>query len=187
MANGELERRAGAEAAAAVLGDIEGIRRATRRDVQSFWFPLSLFGALTLASIPFTGVGSAIFWALAAPAAMVAVGAFYTRRERRLGLAGPSRPYVIASLAMVAGAFVISGLVPGRWKGVAWAFPIAAGYIAFGLLDRSRLLGGLGVFMAVVPVWAVAAGVDNRDRVVGAVIVAVLLASGLLVRRWERR
>lgn len=184
MANKDGRRAVEAEA---MLEGLQGIRRTTRRDVQSFWFPLTLFGALSLVSLPLAGIGSAIFWALAAPAAMVAIGAYYGRRERQLGVSGPARPYVVVSLAMVAGAFVISGLAPDRWKGVAWAFPIAAGYLAFGLIDRSRLLSGLGMFMAAVPVWAVLAGVNHRDKVVGALIAGAVLASGLVVRRWERR
>lgn len=171
--------------AAAMLEHVDGVKARTRRDVQSFWFPLSLFGGLSLLGLPFSGVEAAIFWALAAPAGFVAIAVHYARRERRIGAGAPARPYVVVSLAMTAGAFLLPALAPERWKGVSWAFAIAAGYIAFGLIDRSRLLTGLGLLMAVVPLIAVAMGLEHRDTVVGAVIGAALLVSGLVVRRWD--
>jgi len=79
------------------LHEIDGLRRNTRRALQSSWFPLVLFGALALVASPLCLIGdgraAGVFWALAGPAGGVATGVHYARREATIGVSRPAAPY----------------------------------------------------------------------------------------------
>jgi len=74
------------------LAELGGLRRRTRRAVGTLWFPLVLFGSLTLLEIPFElAVGPpviAFFWLVAGPVGCLLVGRHLRREGRLRGMTG---------------------------------------------------------------------------------------------------
>lgn len=115
------------QAADEVLGGVERVRSAARTRVRGAWFPLLVFGALTLATIPlydrpfgggnssssmtpyYAGLPGArsqlvayLFWLVFAPLGYVACGAWYRRRAGRLGVSFRWERWVAAGLGLFA-------------------------------------------------------------------------------------
>ncbi|MFN2502852.1 MAG: hypothetical protein ABR540_01215 [Acidimicrobiales bacterium] len=173
--------------AADTLRHLESVQDQTRGELQAFWFPLVVFGALTLASAPFglTGSGGAVglFWAFAGPAGGAAVGWYYHSREQRLGVARSAVPYVITAAALLVAAFVLPALTRGDLREVVSCFAVAAAYLVFARLDRSVALAAVALVLAAVPAIALATGVERPGVVTAVISGAIFLATGLVFRR----
>lgn len=108
-----------------LLSSTRKLTRRVRQAQRGTWFPLVLFAALTLLSIPVTrssrhvidcrptpggyiciafSPGSYVYWPLALVLAYAAIAAFYVRRARRRGVGTPVRPYVVAGVVLAAAA-----------------------------------------------------------------------------------
>lgn len=177
------------DGASRLLDEVTVVRSRTRTHLQSFWFPVTLFGAITLLSAPFTligdGVGVAWFWSIAGPLGGALVGFYYHNRERRLGLGSPALPYVLTAVAMMAGAFVLPAFVTGPAQAVVSSYSIAIGYVVFGLLDRSKMLAAVGLVIAAVPTVVIVGDIANPGMVAALLTGAIMLASGMIRRRVE--
>src|SRR5947209_3407437 len=83
---------------AETLDHLTALRKQTRRRLQSLWFAMALFGALTLLSLPFLsigdGAGAAAYWAVGAPLGIFAIGRHSRRRVHALGIARAPLPYL---------------------------------------------------------------------------------------------
>jgi hypothetical protein len=169
-----------------VLRQVESVERQTRSVLHAFWFPLIVFGILTLLSAPvqwaWSGATVAAFWAVAGPLGGAAVGWYYRSRELRLGLSVSATPYVITAVGLLAGSFVLPMLTTGRLQEVVSVFAVAAGYLVFAWLDRSRALAGLAIFIAAVPVLVLLSDVDQPGAIAAAVIGTVVLGTGVVSR-----
>ena len=103
------------------------LSRRVRQAQRGTWFPLLLFAALTLVSIPITlnsrhaldcravpggrvcvgfSPGAYVYWPLALVLAYAAIAAFYVHRARRRGVGTRVRPYVITGVII---AVVVTG------------------------------------------------------------------------------
>ena len=178
-----------AHEAATTLEEIESLRRQTRGVVQSFWFPLVVFGPLMMASgmlaLVASGPAIGLFWAVAAPLGTVAVGRHYRHRELRIGLSRSAAPYVAVTVAMVAGAFILPAVTAGDLREVVSVWPIAVGYAAFAVLDREPWLGWLAVTLALVPLVLLVVVPDVAAVGSGIILGSCFLAAGLAFRRRE--
>ncbi|WP_330301350.1 hypothetical protein [Streptomyces sp. NBC_00503] len=114
-----------------VLADLGELTRKVRTAQRGTWFPLLLFGVLTLGGIlvdrltstvltvttcpPMPGStgtvpesctvtrqGSPLYWILGITLAYALTAFFYVRRSRNRGVGTPVRPYVLAGIALVA-------------------------------------------------------------------------------------
>ncbi len=167
------------------LEELERVRRETRADLQGFWFPLVLFGGLVLLSIPLLmtdDAAPAVFWAVAGPAGGAAVGWYYHRHELRLGVVRSGLPYVLVTVGLMAGAFLLPALTSGRLQEVAAAFAVAAGYLAFAALERSWVVAAVAACMAAVACAALASNVEHPGLVAWSVIGLVMLGTGIALR-----
>lgn len=181
--------------AADTLAEVALLQRRARTDLTSLWFPLTLFGALTLSGgvVALLAGAHALgsYWAVAGPLGGIATGVHSWRRERELGLEGPALPYVLTGAAILLGCFVTGGLgaASARYVVAAAGPPlvVAAGLLMFAWLERSRVLAVLASGLAAVCLGLVAAGLDAQAISVVAALVsgAGLLATGLLARRTE--
>jgi hypothetical protein len=103
-----------------LLSDTRRLTRQVRRAQRGTWFPLLLFGVLTLASIPIIRYNrhpmdcrvirpaaevciafspwSYVYWPVALVLAYAAIAAFYTHRARERGVGARVRPYVITGI-----------------------------------------------------------------------------------------
>ncbi len=173
--------------AADVLRHVESVGRHTSQLLRAFWFPLVVFGALTLASAPvqwwWPGGAVGAFWAIGGPLGGALVGWYYRNRERRLGLHHSATAYVLTAVGMLAGAFLLPAVTSGDLREVASVFAVAAGYLVFAWLDRSPGLAALAVSLAVVPVVVLMSGVAHPGAVTAVVTGTAILASGLVYRR----
>ncbi len=176
-----------AQDAADLLRHVESVGSQTRNLLRAFWFPLVVFGAITLASavVHFAAPGAAVglYWAVAGSIGGIAVGRYYRNRELRIGLSRPALPYILTAVGIFVGAFVLPMFTHGDLQEVVSAFAVAAGYLAFAWLERTGWLVLVALLMAAIPVAVLAAGVDHPGAVAAAATGAALLATGLVARR----
>lgn len=174
---------------AQTLDQVEKLRRDTRRTLQSFSFPMVLFGALTLLSAPLFLIGDggavALFWALAGPAGGVATGVHYARREQTLGLSRCATPYIVVAVGIMAGAFLLPALTSGDLRDVVSNLAVAVGYLAFAVIERDGRIAGIAAVMAAVPLVLLALAPGLAGPVTAAVTGLILTASGLAFRRTQ--
>jgi hypothetical protein len=175
-----------------LLSEIGRLRRRTRADLQGIWFPLVLFGALSMASalvaLRFGGVPLGLFWVVAAPAGSAVTAVYYRRRARRIGLEAPATPYVITAAVLVLGAFLTGGL--GGALGVATVSAlgpplcVSAGYLLFARLAHSWGLAAVAIALSAL---TVAIGIakmpaDQATWSLAMVYGAVFVGTGLFFR-----
>ncbi len=176
---------------AETLRHIQQLQERTRHDLSSYWFPLVLFGVLTLVSVPFAipdgGGAIAIFWAIAGPGGGAAIGWYYHSCEQRLGVSRSGAPFVIAGGALILAAFVLPAVTTDALQEVVSAFAVGAFYLVFAWLDRNPALVVLGVVVAAIPAGALLAGVARPGPWVAATTGAAILATGLVAHRAEQR
>lgn len=174
---------------ARTLEEIDTLRGNTRRNLQSFWFPLVLFGTITLLSSPLFEVGDGtavgLLWAVAGPAGGIATGIYYARRESEVGISRPAAPYVAVAVGIMAGAFLLPQLTSGDLQQVSSNFAVAAGYLCFALLERDVRVAGIAAVIAAVPLAMLAVAPDSAGLVTALVTGSVLLASGVAFRRTQ--
>lgn len=173
------------------LAELRRLRRRTRGTLRSVWFPLVLFGALSIVSAPFYAIGGAavgVFWLLAAPAGIVVTSRYFHRRERRLGLEGAAAPYVATGIAMALAAW-LTGALGGGGDVSTYGPPlaIAAGTLVFAALDRSAQLAAVAAALLAVAGAVALAGLDSPGPLLAVSFGAGYLIAGLLFRRDERR
>ena len=107
-----------------LLSNARELAHRVRREQRATWFPLLLFAALTLASVPAVRYGGHhldcravpaglncrvysdaqfVYWPIALVLAYVAIAAFYLRRSRARGIETRVRPYAIAGIIIAVG------------------------------------------------------------------------------------
>ena len=175
--------------AARTLDEIDRLRRTTRADLGSFWFPLVLFGALTLGGVAvglvFGDLAIAFWWAVAGPGGGALTAFHYRRRECAIGVRRFAVPHMATAAGMIVGCFALSALTSGRLQEVAAAFAVAAGYAVFAVLDRNRVLAAVAGAVLAVAVAALASGIEHPGAVAWTVIGAAMVATGVAARRRE--
>lgn len=170
--------------AARTLGELEALRRQTRRRLEGLSFPLLLFGGISLAAALVSAVAGAeaqaVLWALAGPGGGVATGLYYRRRALELGLSRAAWPYVATAVALVCGAFVL-GALEQPWSVGPW-LAVAAGYLIFGWLERSAAVIGMALSLAALAVVVGAGDVEPVAVLLNAAYGAAFLVTGVLHR-----
>lgn len=156
--------------AAQTLELLEGIRARTRADLGSAWFPLVVFGVLTLASSPVIVLaGPAAFgwyWTVVGPVGGVIVGGYYAIGQRRKGILAPSGWPLVIAVAILAGTLGLG------WYGATAGSPllaavgppliVAGGYLAFSWLGRDVLLAVVALGLAGLTGALVVGGLDPQ-------------------------
>ena len=179
--------------AEALLSQVEGVQRKTREDANPVWFPLILFGILSLASAPFgfieDGKGLGFFWIIAGPAGSALTGWYMTRHDRRLGLHKPGWAQLITAAALIITAFAVVDEGIGHDSEVLTAtgpfFVVAAAYAVFAWLSRSALVARLSATMLLIAI-VLSLWLPNGAEVIGSALLGVAtLASG--VHDYRRR
>lgn len=182
---------AGVSEPAAALHHVQELQDRTRADLGSFWFPLVVFGVLTLASIPFLVPDGSpaipYFWAVAGPAGGAAIGWYYHSREQRLGVSRSGTPFLVTGAVLFVAAFGLPAVTTGALQEVVSAFAVGAGYLVFAWLSRSPTLAVLGVVVAAVPAGALLVGLAHPGPPVAATTGSAILVTGLAARRAEQR
>jgi len=172
--------------AALSLRGVAVARAKVRSDLSGLWFPLILFGAITLGSVPavLLAPGEIIgaYWTVLGIVGGVATGVFYQRRERSLGVSAVGWPYIATALAIMCGA-LLTGWYGGLMVLPALSFfgpvvVVALGYLVFAWLERAVPLAAmaLGLLGATAAVWL--SGIDPRSA---GLVLAVLYGATFVV------
>jgi hypothetical protein len=165
--------------------------RRTQSLLRSFWFPLVVFGTLTLLSAPVAAIGEgavvAVYWAVAGVGGGALVGWYYHAREERLGVSRSGVPYIATAVVLLVAAFLLPAVTSGRLQEVVSAFAVGGAYLVFAWLDRSVVLAALAVTVAVVPAVALASSLEHPGPVAAAVTGLAVLLTGLAARRAEQQ
>lgn len=178
--------------AARTLAGLGSTRGRTRSDLRSYWYPLVVFGALTLLSTPFfslwDGSGVGLFWLVAAPGGFVAVSRHYRRRALSTGVARSPRAHVMTGYGLIASCFALGfgGGIGGQPDIATFGPPlsIAAAYVVFGWLESSPLLVLLACSLGGLTVALATADVADAARMLALAYGVSFVAVGLLVRTW---
>jgi len=172
---------------AATLRQLDEVRRRTRVAVHPAWFPMLLFGALGLASVPFgfigDGAGSGLFWLVASPAGGYATSRYYRNRASSVGAGVRGRAYTALGITIFVAAWG-SGVVTGSAAGPMLA--VAVGYLAFARLERSWPVAAVSVVLGVAAVLVAVIDPAHGDVVLALVFGLAFTATGLLLRRRDR-
>ena len=178
-----------------LLADAEGIRSRTGSLLHSYWFPLVLFGTLSVLSAPLNLIGDGrwvgLFWIVAAPLGSVATGRQSRRREERVGIAAPPLPYILTAAALILGTMVsgIGGGVTGHEQ-LADMGPyvfIGLGYLLFARLHRSRLVAAIAVGLLIADGLMIVANAGDAGAWLAAGFGLTGIIAGLFARGNERR
>jgi hypothetical protein len=151
-----------------IVEEVGRLRSATRSELSALWWPLFVFGILSLLSaVVIAGPGGdalGLYWTVAGPLGGIAVGLYYRHRERIIGVESPSLPYILTGLGIFVGALAagVAGEAIGSDLAAAAgpSLVVAVGYLVFALLDRSLLLGAVAVALGVETAWLWIAGGD---------------------------
>ena len=175
-----------------LLDEIERRRRRTRADLGGLWFPLVLFGGITLVSaVVAWGFGPerlGLFWLVTGPAAAVVTSMYYWRHELRVGVESHATPYVMTGAGILAGCFFLGWLGDAlgahTLSSVGPALVVSAGYVVFARLQRAVGLAVVALGLAVVAAALPATGVEpGRAAVILALAYgSVFVATGLAYR-----
>ena len=181
-----------AEEARELMEEIERRRRQTRADPGGFWFPLVLFGVITLLSAVvawrFGPERLGLFWIVAGPAGGIVTGIHYCRHQLQVGVEGNGAPYVITGVGILVGASSLGWLGDALGEHmvsvVGPCLVVSAGYAVFSRLERSIGLAVVAVVLAVLAGAVAITGVEpDRAAVILALASgAVFLATGLAYR-----
>jgi hypothetical protein len=162
-------------------------RRRARADLRAEWFPLLVFGVLTLVSAPLYAQQLAfggwafpwvyLYWLVAGSLGYVAVARYYRRREAELGIGSSIAPYVLVGLGLFLFTFGLLNplLFAVPFAGLAlltfpvWLIPgfapivaIGAGLLVLAWVERSPSLAVFGASFSVVATLSGLYFFDNR-------------------------
>lgn len=182
--------------AAESLVAVDRIRRQAREAQRTMWFPLVLFGALSLISagvvVLFGGPALGVYWPIAGLLGGVMTARYYHVRDIKIGLEGRIAPYIAISGFIYIGALLTGGLGGALGNdmlaAVGPAVVLAAGYGMFAWLERTTMLaaiaGSLGLLA--VGLWLSDVNPERATVILAVSSGCVLLSSGLAFRVNER-
>jgi hypothetical protein len=175
-----------AQTAHQVLTDMSRVKDATRKLHSAFWFPLCVFGTVTLLAAAGGLLGGAelLGWMLltGTVAGTGVVTWYYRRRAIRIGLVRRGWPYLTAAAAGIAACTIGSALVPARPPDAVSWLAVTGMYVWFACLERNPKIALLGALFG-----AVAAGFwiglpDAPAGLLTSVEGGICVSAGLLSR-----
>jgi hypothetical protein len=177
------------EEATRALREVDALRRRTLSQRRSIWFPLVLFGVLSLgAAVACEAAGDhavALYWALAGPAGGIATGAYAYRRSLRVGVAASPLPYLATAVAIVVGASLAGALSTGSARATAPYLVVALGFLVFAWLDRHPVAAFAALVGLIAAVAVVATDPEHGCAILSATFGLAFAATGLALRRAE--
>lgn len=176
--------------AARTLAGIRSTRERTRSDLSSFWYPLVLFGVLTMLSTPFfwlwDGSGVGLFWLVAAPAGTAAVSRHYRRRAFSTGVTRSPRAYVITAYGLIGACFGLGfgGGIAGQTDIAGFGPPlaIAVAYVIYAWLEDSPLLALVACLLGGLTIALATADVTDAPQILALAYGLSFVSVGLLMR-----
>ena len=173
------------QVATQTLREIDDLRRRTRSVLRASWYPMVLFGAITMVSaVPveiWSDAALGWYWPAASIGGSLLTARHYSRHQLAQGVVTNGLPYMLTAAGIIIGACLAGALGHGDVRLVGPWLAVACGYAVFGYLDRSLVFASFGLAAAL---WAlVVAATDPAHAYtvlalpLGAAGVAVGLAS----------
>jgi hypothetical protein len=166
------------------------VRRETRRALYQDAVPNLVIGVFFLGATLVAAVASGAalplaYWAIGVPLGLAVIVVNAVRRERALGVearaAGPGLGIFVAT---VAGVIVINRLTDDD---AAWAYAVAAGWLAIGAVYRDPLMTAAGAALGVIATGLIAVEPGHAGLWAQLVLALLLIAVGLAQRASEPR
>lgn len=172
------------------LREIDRVRRDTRRDLHPTWFVnlvIGVFfaGATVLAlAAPDSALVNSLYWAIGIPVGVVLIIRHEARREQAIGAEAPiADPALVVFGLIIVGVLAINALTASD---AAWAYAVAAGWLAIAARYRDALMCAAGVALAAITTGVIAVDPVDAWAWVQLPMAALLIAAGLTARAWER-
>jgi hypothetical protein len=171
------------------LLEIERVRHHTRRTLHPTWYENLVVGLFFLGATLTSAVASGrtlpiAYWAIGVPLGLALIVRHALRRERELGAEAPlADPGSAIFAATVAGVIVLNQLTDSP---VAWAYAVAAGWLALGAVLRDALMTAAGVALAVIATGIVAVEPSGAGLWAQLALALLLIAAGVAGRAQER-
>ena len=185
-----METNPDVQAARQALAQVDELRRRTRSALASAWYPLVVFGLITVlsAGVPLVAHEALVgaYWLVVGGAGSALVARHYRRREDEIGLAEPWVPYALVGVAIFVACLGLGFFGSGDVRVAGPPLAVAAGYLVLATLDRCLSLGLLAVGMAVVVLAVLAVDPGHPYSVQSLVIGAGTVGVGLALRRAEQ-
>lgn len=169
----------------ATLESIERLRERTHRVAHASWLPFFVFGLLVIGAVPFSLAGDdgwdGYYWLLAGPLGGIVTWKLVQRRGSAVGLVDRNvRLHAAIIAAMVAGALIIGWAgAESAFSEAGTAYPIAAGLLAIGAINRNPVIAAAGAGIAA---WATGVLIADPAEIAAWTYAgegAILLAAGL--------
>lgn len=173
------------------LDDLQTHQRRTRALIHPTWFPLVLFGSLTVGSIAFMAAAGeenlGWYWGFAGPLGGLAIAAWSIRRERMLGVRTNDWAQIFIGIGLMIGCFASGSgaLGAGSIQAAGPTVAIAVGYLCFAAVTRSKVVLLAGSTLAMIGLVGLITKMDEQI-VFAALDGGVLLASGVMARLSQR-
>ncbi len=167
------------------LLEVDRVRRDTRRDLHPVWFAnvvigVFFLGATVCALVAPSATLPIVWWAAGVPLGLGLIVRHELRRERAIGAEAPlADPALLVFGLIVAGVLLVNGVSDSE---VAWAYPVAAGWLALAALYRDALMGAAGVALAVIATVVLAVGPQDAWAWVQLPMALLLIGAGLAAR-----
>lgn len=176
--------------AARTLDSVRSTRAETKGQLRSYWYPLIVFGVLTMLSAPFfalwDGSGVALFWLVAAPLGSFAVVRHQQTQALTVGAGRAVRPYAITGIALIVACFGLGAIggATGELDIANFGPPlaVATAYVVFAWLERSLALAALATALAAITIGFAAFGVEHAAPILALIYGASFVALGLAAR-----
>ena len=171
------------------LREIERVRHRTRRALHPTWYENLVVGVFFLGATLTAAVSTGrtlplAYWAIGVPLGLALIVAHAMRREQALGAEAPiADPGAGVFAATVAGVIAVNQLTDSQ---VAWAYPVALGWLALGALYRDALMTAAGVALAVIATVIIAVDPGGAALWAQLALALLLIAAGLAGRARER-
>ncbi len=139
------------QTARTTLDEVDRLRSDARHRLDHAWFPLILFGLLTLASAGVVALfgesALGLFWLVAGVGGGIACGWHAQRTEERRGLSRPGLPYVLLAGVLLVSALLLGAFGTGAVQVAGPPLVVAVAYLGFAVLERSVAIAVTAAFL----------------------------------------
>lgn len=125
---------------------VDSVTSATRNQLSLFWYPMLVFGVLSLIAgfVAFLGgvTAAGVVWFIGGPIGSIATTVHYQRSTESIGLRTDATPSFVIVALLALGTFTLPFVVGGD---PAWAISLWTGtcYLGFAWLERSRAVAAV--------------------------------------------
>lgn len=172
------------EKTADTLRFVDDVGTSTRSHLQLFWFPLLVFGVVSLGAavveVIGTGFTVGLYWMVCGVVGGMLTSRHYERREDDLGLIRDAKPYLVIVALLAIGAFVLPIITFPGWPNAIW---VGMCYLAFAWLERNIFVGWAAALMVALGVVFSIVDVSHEPAWISVATGLVLILCGYLAYR----